>query len=215
MSRFYTQDLFDQNNHDKLGIYVEKMPDNLFSYLKDNINTKNFVPHNSSLAGNIREEYNIYNLLTPELHNYLVRLTFKPVFEGALQEYQILTSDRGFVVNSLWVNYMKKYEFNPIHYHDGLFSWVIIVKIPYEYEKELELAPGNKANQNVTSCLSFHTTHVLGGIQSCHFALKKEHEGHIIFFPSRMRHSVYPFYTSDDYRITISGNIYLDPDRKA
>ena len=63
MSKFYTQDLFDKNNHDKLGIHVEKMPENLFSYLKDNINTKSFVPHNSSLAGNIKEEYNIYNLL--------------------------------------------------------------------------------------------------------------------------------------------------------
>ena len=33
----------------------------------------------------------------------------------------------------------------------------------------------------------------------------------IILFPSITQHCVYPFYTSDDYRITVSGNLYLNP----
>ena len=28
----------------------------------------------------------------------------------------------------------------------------------------------------------------------------------ILLFPSEMYHGVYPFYTSDDYRISVSGN---------
>jgi len=31
-------------------------------------------------------------------------------------------------------------------------------------------------------------------------------------FPSLLAHCVYPFYTSDDYRISISGNIKFDSD---
>ena len=28
-------------------------------------------------------------------------------------------------LHSLWVNYQSKHEFNPVHIHDGLFSFVI------------------------------------------------------------------------------------------
>ena len=34
--------------------------------------------------------------------------------------------------------------------------------------------------------------------------------GKIIFFPSKLNHCVYPFYTSDDTRISISGNILFE-----
>ena len=32
-------------------------------------------------------------------------------------------------------------------------------------------------------------------------------------FPSYVQHEVFPFYTSDDYRITISGNVSFDVDK--
>jgi hypothetical protein len=32
-------------------------------------------------------------------------------------------------------------------------------------------------------------------------------------FPSSLNHEVYPFYTSDDFRITIAGNIMLEIDK--
>jgi inosine/xanthosine triphosphate pyrophosphatase family protein len=38
----------------------------------------------------------------------------------------------------------------------------------------------------------------------------KTFEGKIAFFPSKLSHCVYPFYSSDDVRISISGNIKLD-----
>ena len=39
--------------------------------------------------------------------------------------------------------------------------------------------------------------------------IDKTWEGTIVMFPSWLNHSVYPFYTSDDYRISISGNIVV------
>jgi hypothetical protein len=38
----------------------------------------------------------------------------------------------------------------------------------------------------------------------------KTFEGKIAFFPSKLSHCVYPFYSSDGIRISISGNIKLD-----
>jgi hypothetical protein len=31
------------------------------------------------------------------------------------------------------------------------------------------------------------------------------------FFPASLYHSVNPFYTSDEYRISIAGNVYCSP----
>ena len=197
-----------------VGIHCEKMPENIFSYLKDNINTKDFGPFNKGLAGNIRKEYDIYSLVNVELHNYLLGLAIKPMFHHYMEEAQILTEDRRFEVGNLWVNYMKKNEFNPVHYHDGLFSWNIIVKIPFDLEEELKKSPGINSYTNVPSCLCYLFTDPIGRIQTIYCGLTKEEEGHILFFPSKLRHCVNPFYTSDDYRITISGNIYLNPNKK-
>ena len=41
-----------------------------------------------------------------------------------------------FVLKKLWVNYQKKYDFNPIHIHSGVFSFVIWVQIPYDLTEE-------------------------------------------------------------------------------
>ena len=35
----------------------------------------------------------------------------------------------------------------------------------------------------------------------------KSYEGKILVFPAELMHSVNPFYTSDEYRITVSGNV--------
>jgi len=40
--------------------------------------------------------------------------------------------------------------------------------------------------------------------------LDKSWEGTIIVFPAKMLHCVYPFYTSDGTRISLSGNVLLD-----
>ena len=35
----------------------------------------------------------------------------------------------------------------------------------------------------------------------------KSWEGKVALFPANLNHCVYPFYTSDEYRISISGNL--------
>ena len=49
-----------------------------------------------------------------------------------------------------------------------------------------------------------------GGIDHIVFNVDKSFEGKILMFPSYMQHQVFPFYTSDDYRITISGNAFFN-----
>ena len=41
-------------------------------------------------------------------------------------------------------------------------------------------------------------------------AVDKTFEGKMLMFDASQMHYVSPFYTSNDYRITVSGNILLD-----
>jgi len=49
----------------------------------------------------------------------------------------------------------------------------------------------------------------LGNIRSHDLPVDKSYEKKLLLFPATMRHSVYPFYTSDDYRISVSGNFLM------
>ena len=199
-------------NLNHIGINNEYLPVDLFSKLKEQINLlKGQIGHQSRLAGNIKEEWNlepsipifnsyILSLINKnENHiNYLFKERKKFVIEDRTPPLQL---------TGFWVNFQKKYEFNPIHNHNGLFSFVIFVKIPYDLEKELKEGPGALSNCNFTSCLQFHTTTYLGNHQTETVLVDKSYEGGIYFFNAETKHNVYPFFTSDDYRITVSGNI--------
>ena len=66
---------------------------------------------------------------------------------------------------------------------------------------------GNK--NNYTSKFTFHTINRFGKLEFLELDVDKSFEGKIIFFPATQMHQVFPFYTSDDYRITVSGNMSL------
>ena len=40
-------------------------------------------------------------------------------------------------------------------------------------------------------------------------SLLADQERVMLVFPAALQHAVYPFYTSDDYRISVSGNVRL------
>ena len=105
---------------------------------------------------------------------------------------------------------MKKHEFNPVHTHEGLFSFVIFVQIPYSLKKEENYFGEVRAKQEIqTSKFNFLNTDHHGRIITTSVNVDKSFEGKMIMFPSHQTHLVYPFYTSNKYRITVSGNIKL------
>ena len=107
---------------------------------------------------------------------------------------------------SLWVNYQKKYEFNPIHNHFGKVSFVIWMKIPYHYEDEKKRTK-DIHGMTRSGAFEFIFNNALGQIQRTYYYLSPEYEGEMLVFPAQLFHQVYPFYTSDEDRISISGNL--------
>jgi hypothetical protein len=124
----------------------------------------------------------------------------------------VLTKSVPIVLSSCWVNYQKKYEFNPAHKHDGILSFVLWTKIPYDMEEERLASPGAESNLNSAGMFSFLYSNTLGKISAQQIPVDKNMENNILIFPSNFYHMVYPFFTSDGYRISVSGNFHLKID---
>ena len=188
-----------------IPIYETKLPkdilDTLWRYIgkaTDRLNHK--------LAGNIDESL----ILEDEEDTLLLFLT--PVVERYLNTVRVKISDYDKIsselkLESLWVNYQKQHEFNPIHNHFGLISFVIWMKIPTDWKEQHELPFAKNSNGPVASDFQFTYTDILGHVQDYSIPMDSDKEGVILLFPSRLRHQVYPFYNCDKERISISGNI--------
>ena len=105
-----------------------------------------------------------------------------------------------------WVNYQKQYDFNPSHNHDGVYSFVIWLKIPYQW-KEQNKDNDSKAPMKGAFCFTY--INMLGENEVAVYQLGKEHEGTMLFFPSALNHEVFPFYNCEEDRITVSGNLSI------
>ena len=116
---------------------------------------------------------------------------------------------KGFVLSDWWVNYQKKHEFNPLHDHSGMFSFVIWMKIPTNSkdQQKLQISAGNNELPKSISNFRFSYTNILGQITNYTYEQNPDQEGFLLFFPSELNHQVFPFYDCDEDRISISGNI--------
>lgn len=167
---------------------------------------------NFDLAGNMEQEYflidskkYVENLLLPLVAEYDHYFNFS-------QSMDFLTQGVPIQLDKLWVNFQKKNEFNPNHRHSGFMSFVIYIKIPYTQKGENEMSPGKEANKNCSGQFEFQYTNALGDVSYHNVAVDDLQENMLLLFPAKLSHCVYPFYSSDDYRISVSGNYKFKTD---
>ena len=168
------------------------------------------IPANENLVGFIKHEYKI-----DELKDHVSSFIFDHVmvyermygYANTISN-QKTVGEHDLVLEELWVNFQKKGEYNPLHRHRGIYSFVIWLQVPYLIENEIKASPQiSNINTNTAGCFQFVYINTLGHIHTNIIPVDKHYENKICFFPSELNHQVYPFYTSDDYRISISGNI--------
>jgi hypothetical protein len=109
------------------------------------------------------------------------------------------------------VNFQKKHEFNPPHVHGGSLSYVIYVKLPYLQQDEANNPNSRNSNTKLSGMFNFLYVdqYVSGGLGQHNIVADRNFEGKIIVFASTLFHTVYPFFTSDEYRVTVAGNIEI------
>ena len=168
-------------------------------------NQSQFKKHNDKLAGNLEKEYSTdksKEILEADL------ITLANEYHKYLTENQHYPNWR---IKDLWINFQKKYEHNPMHNHTGDLSFVLWISIPYDLKEELSLPNCKNSNTPVNSLFEFIFIDFLGRVVTSRIDVDKSYEGTLVMFPSALNHMVHPFYTSDDYRISISGNLVVAP----
>ena len=192
-----------------VGYIRETMPYNMFAQLtaEASLARENNIPVNKELVGAIKEEYSVVHsdFLLGEFFDYIIELIGK--YENS---FATPVSDKQFTypllkvgniprksLFSTWINFQKKYEYNPPHKHFGAFSFVIWLSLPYDTKKEKEF-------YRASTDFNFLYTEN-GRIQQCPI---NPSEGDIVVFPADQWHSVHPFFLSDEFRVSISGNIF-------
>ena len=115
-----------------------------------------------------------------------------------------------YFMQKLWVNYQKENQFNPLHDHTGIYSFVIWMKIPTNHLEQNKNPISLDSNSHKISVFDFQYTDMLGSIRNYPYEMSPKVEGTMLFFPSSLKHQVYPFYNCDEERISISGNVSLD-----
>jgi hypothetical protein len=114
----------------------------------------------------------------------------------------------GLKLNGFWVNRQKQHEFNPSHDHGGVFSFVVWMKIPTSSAEQNSQGFLKEVHNSVASDFEMSYIDTSGVISSYIYKMNPDMEGNMLFFPSSFRHGVYPFYNSEEDRVSISGNLY-------
>lgn len=166
--------------------------------------------YNNRLAGNLKSSYlmtesvkHAYHLMAPYV------LQFDEKFGRYVTQNSIAPEMSPIYLKELWVNFQHKHEFNPPHDHYGIISFVMWLKIPYTFEEERKVSPGAESNLDVSGKFCFQYANSLGDICNHFIDADRSLENHGLMFSAKMKHSVFPFYSSDDYRVSVAGNFAI------
>lgn len=196
-------------NLPNIPIYQTKLPDDVMDRLWKYVD-KAKENYNHKLAGNIER-----SLVLEDEDDYFMKFIVSPIADAYvnhehsmhwIQEHHTHCS-KSLVLNNFWVNFQNQHEFNPIHNHGGVVSFVIWMKIPTEYQDQYNIPFCKNSIRPSASDFQFTYSDILGNHQDYRIKMGSFQEGWILVFPSQLRHLVYPFYNCDEQRISISGNI--------
>ena len=170
---------------------------------------------NSNLAGNITNSYTLFDRSDWFFLNVLKDLCFE-YSKNFKNLGKTLPVNQGhpYFLHSWWVNYQRQGEFNPMHDHNGVYSFVIWMKIPTEFEDQKKIPIAANSNSQSISNFQFLYPNILGLLDSYQYTMKAELEGTLLFFPSNLHHQVYPFYNCDEERVSVSGNIRINTTKR-
>ena len=151
------------------------------------------------LAGLIKHEHvidvkKLFAIISPYVESYA----------KAYMDYSARPIGKKIELTSAWVNYMTKFESNPMHRHYEDLSFVIYTKIPTELKKEYHESKGNTRPGviNFVQSLNDHENLI-----NSHTFMPEV--GDFFIFPACLNHWVNHF-QSEGERIYISGNLKIN-----
>ena len=105
-------------------------------------------------------------------------------------------------LDTLWINFSQKHDFNPPHTHTGVLSFVVFCQVPQEiFEVQAD------SNTQRAGEIHFSYGDPITRLQGNEYPVKP-YENLMFIFPNELRHHV-PAYWVDAERISVSGNFIV------
>ena len=160
--------------------------------------SKKSKDYRKNLAGLIKHEHEVnvkklFPILAPYFNSYA----------KSFIEYTGKILGNKIELIQAWVNYMTKFESNPIHTHDEDLSFVIFTQVPKELEKECMESVGNTKPGAINFLYSLEAKETLINEHTFFPSV-----GDFFIFPTSLHHYVNSFKCKGE-RISISGNLKI------
>ena len=139
------------------------------------------------------------NVLMPMVEEYFRQ--FDVPFSHKTSNYH------GLVLNRFWTRASTEGDYQSLHDHQGVFTFVVWMKIPFDGEEEGVVQGGFRPYASDFGLVYMDTC---GRLSKQNWTLNSEMEGTILLFPSDINHIVYPHFTTKEYRISVAGDISLN-----
>jgi len=156
--------------------------------------------YRKNLAGLIKQEYEVdvkklFPIILPYIKSYA-----KGYKDYSAQEFGLQVE-----LKKAWVNFMTKFESNPIHAHDEDLSFVIFTKIPSALKEEWNntVSSGTRPG-SLNFMISLNDSQTFINEHSF-----RPEVGDFFIFPSSLGHYVNSF-TCEGERISVSGNLKIN-----
>ena len=198
-------------NITNLGAVISQMkaPEHVLKRLLDEANELK-QSYNVNLAGHLDTQLKYSKETTSWFYKEVLEywnayLQIYCNFHGLQQK------DIHFSSQTLWVNHMKKGDYNPLHTHDGDLTFVIYLDIPKEIHEEQDKFVGKSAPPGSIE-FKYKLDEYHNSFTSWQWAkssvFMRPNTGDFYVFPAGLHHSVSPF-KSDVTRISVSGNLTI------
>lgn len=206
--------------YNNIGYVIDKIPDSILIDIaeevkKIDLSQDNLDKKTELFLGNVKHKYNLDKVKSFEKYiTFLANqygLAFPSFFTDIKNEYDLNNDSKIMKIefSKLWVNFIKKHEYFPCHSHKGKLSFIMWLQVPFSYEDELRCSNNFGYDPTVSSLQFIFPSFQASGINKVQINADKKYEGKIIMFPSYLNHIVYPFYSSDEYKISVNGYLSL------
>lgn len=183
-------------------LYKTKLTDEEVEQIKSLCKKNKKKDYRKNLAGLIKKEYGISTKkLFPIIFNYL------DSYFTALQEHYKIIPGKKITLKKSWVNYMTKFESNPLHNHGDDLSFVIYLNVPEKLKKESKDTISSSVKPGEIVFVDKLDTNNLSINQISFFPEK----GDFFIFPATLNHYVNSFQCEGE-RVSVSGNIRIKDD---
>ena len=160
-----------------------------------------------SHVGTIAREYEIESEPVKQELSHILG----PMVQQYVNDMHFTIQPRAVGLTTAWCNLQTSGEYFAAHTHTGLFSFALWLTVPFTQADEREWREARGKSGRETASFQFHYTDALGRITPNVLEVDSSWEREIVLFPGEMMHSVTPYYSTDDTRIVVSGNIdYVD-----